>query len=90
MPQRQKYMRNICYTLVDAEYVVVNVDEMQAEELEKLSEMRRTFPAYHFLGLSGEPTTNSTGSAAKEACEQVFPLTTDLSDLKQEIHHRTA
>lgn len=73
---------------LDADYVVVNVDEMKSDELEKLSEIRRTYPAYHFFGLSGDPQKKSSDPAARDACEQVFQLTTDLADLKQQIHHQ--
>ncbi len=75
-------------TFLDADYVVVNVDEMKPDEWQTLSEMRRTYPTYHFYGLSDDPQSQSRGPEAQQACERVFPLTTDLADLKQELTGR--
>jgi hypothetical protein len=72
-------------TSLDADFVVVNVDEMKADEWQTLSELRRTYPAHHFFGLSGDPATKSQEPQARQACERVFPLTTDLADLRQEL-----
>jgi len=77
-------------TCLDADYVLVNVDEFQPDELRQLSRIRQSFRAHHVFGLSGDPSGKAADPAAREACEQLFPLTSDLSDLKRRLHPRGA
>lgn len=75
-------------TQLDVDMVVVNVDELNADEWQSLAELRQNYPDYQFYGLSGNPQTKSAKAGIQRACDQVFPLTTDLSDLREHLRYQ--